>query len=58
MRLYYELLHYKQSGRYYYHYVDMWQMISHIGCMLQHCVDSMADVIAKVADGIGTRGWI
>ena len=26
--------------------------------MLQHCVDLMADVIAKVADGIATKGWI
>ena len=33
-------------------------MVSHIGCMLQHCVDIMADVIAKVADGRVTKGWV
>ena len=31
-------------------------MVSNIGCILQHCVDLMANVIAKVADGIVTKG--
>ena len=37
------LLH--QGGRCYCHSLVMWQMESHIGCMLQHL--KMADVIAK-----------
>ena len=31
-------------------------MVSHIGYMLQYCIDLMVDVIAKVADGIATKG--
>ena len=34
-----------QDGRCYCHFFVLWQMVSHIGCMLQYL--KMADVIAK-----------
>ena len=43
----------KHNGRYYCHIVVVWQMVSYLACMLSHLL--MADVIAKVSDGMATQ---
>ena len=37
---------------------NVWQMVSQQSCMLQLLLILMVDVIAKVADGIATKGWV
>ena len=36
----------------------VWQMVSQLHCMLQLLLILKADVIAKVADGMATKGWV